>query len=203
MTLIKTLICKGGYMWEFLGSLGAGNWAIIFATLMGPILAVRAQKYIEEIRSHRAGKIYVFTTLMSTRATNISIEHVRALNSIDFAFHGKKVFGLYHHRTRKEQCVLDAWKEYLDHLAPPAEGKIQPLNWNDTRIELMTNLLAFMANDLGFYFDRVHLKRAIYSPQAHTDLESDLLTIRKDVIRLLSGELPLSVRIDDVESELQ
>ncbi len=37
-----------------------GEWVIVFATVMGPILAVQAQKFLERLREHQNGKLWVF-----------------------------------------------------------------------------------------------------------------------------------------------
>ena len=66
--------------------------AIVFATLMGPILAVQAQKFLEELREYRAAKLWIFRSLMTTRMQRESVDHVRALNMMDICFYGKRVF---------------------------------------------------------------------------------------------------------------
>lgn len=60
---------------------------IILATLVGPIVAVQTQKWIERSREDRARKVNVFNTLMATRGLKAaSADHVKALNSIDIIF---------------------------------------------------------------------------------------------------------------------
>jgi hypothetical protein len=63
------------------------DWAIVSATLLGPILAVQAQKWLERWRDYRNRKMWVFQTLMATRAARLEAEHVRALNMIDLVFY--------------------------------------------------------------------------------------------------------------------
>src|SRR5438034_8791127 len=106
------------------------DWVLVSATVLGPVLAVQAQKWVERSREKRNRKDWVFLTLMATRAATLSGEHVRALNTIDLAFYGSRVLGR-NIRSRKDQSVIDAWREYYDHLnsgprddAPEAE-KIQ------------------------------------------------------------------------------
>ena len=64
----------------------SAEWAIVFATLLGPILAVQAQKVLEGLREYRAAKLWVFRSLMTTRMQRLSIDHVRTLNMIDICF---------------------------------------------------------------------------------------------------------------------
>ena len=87
------------------------DWLIVLATIAGPILAVQAQKAVEALRERRGRKERVFAQLMATRAARLSAEHVQALNTIDLVFFGSSVLGI-RRRSRGEQAVLDAWKEY-------------------------------------------------------------------------------------------
>src|SRR5690348_8507290 len=141
------------------------EWAIVGATLMGPVLAVQAQKWIERARERRERKTWVFNTLMATRAARLSNDHVRALNMIDLAFYGRRILG-QSRRTRKEQRVIDAWREYFDHLnSPIPENAPQALQvLLNAREELFVNLLSAIAIECAFEFDRVQLKKGMYSP---------------------------------------
>src|SRR5712691_10499658 len=81
--------------------------AIVIATVMGPILAVQAQKYLERYRDQKRVKDSIFRVLMATRANRLASDHVQALNGIELAFYGG---------GNKEKKVREAWKAYLDHL---------------------------------------------------------------------------------------
>lgn len=88
---------------------------------------------------------------MATRGARLSPEHVRALNMIDLTFYGKGITG----RTKMEQDVLNAWKEYLDHLYEPlSEDETQMRVALAHREELITNLLSAIATERGLKFDR-------------------------------------------------
>ncbi|MCG0019452.1 DUF6680 family protein [Vibrio parahaemolyticus] len=67
------------------------DWITIGAVIIGPILAVQAQKIIENITERKRRKLQLFHTLMETRATRLSGAHVSALNMIDLEFYGKSV----------------------------------------------------------------------------------------------------------------
>jgi hypothetical protein len=102
---------------------------MLFAVLLSPLLAVQVQEWLEQFREKRIRKILIFETLMATRAAGLPPEHVRALNMIDLTFYG----GVPNKRSKKDQQVLDAWKEYLDQLSTPyPEDRQIALNW-DTR----------------------------------------------------------------------
>jgi len=48
--------------------------AMIAATVIGPIAAVQAQKWVEKFRERRNEKMRVFAALMYTRGTRLSLE---------------------------------------------------------------------------------------------------------------------------------
>jgi uncharacterized protein DUF6680 len=173
--------------------MSVAEWSTIGALLLGPVLAVQAQKWIERSKERRSRKLWIFQTLMATRAAKVSTEHVQALNMIDLAFYGRRFFWT-HLKSKKERQIVEAWKEYLDHLAqivPDAEM----MNWSARGDELFVNLLYAISRDVNFDFDRVSLKRGIYSPRAHGDLESDQHVIRKALVKLLSGQTPLKMDV--------
>lgn len=164
---------------------------IIVATLLGPILAVQAQKLVEVLRERRQRKLWVFQTLMATRMARVSGEHVQALNMIDLTFYGGRSFGRI--RTKKEQAVIDSWREYLDNLTEdPGET---PETLYSRRHELFINLLHNIAKDVGFDFNRVELNKGVYSPVAHSELEREQAQVRTLALELLSGQTSLNMNV--------
>jgi hypothetical protein len=170
------------------------DWLVILATIAGPILAVQAQKWVERLRERHNRKLRVFERLMATRAARLSAEHVQALNMIDLVFYGSYFFGI-HRRSKTEQVVIDAWREYLDQLSTRAADAAAVSVWNARNDELFINLLFAIAKDVHYKFDRVQLKKGAYSPQAHGDLELEQNMIRKLVLKLLSGENALKMDV--------
>jgi hypothetical protein len=167
------------------------DWITIAAIIAGPILAVQAQKILESIRHKKMKRLALFHTLMSTRATRLSNEHVAALNMIDIEFYGRKVFGTKF-QTPKEKSVTNAWKNYNDHLNSkylPEQFSI----WVDRGEQLLTLLLYQMSKALGYDFDEVQLKRDCYRPIAHGDLEDDQHKLRKALLEVLAGQRPLPI----------
>ena len=157
---------------------------IISATLIAPLLAVQAQKWLERFRVDHDRKLRVFKTLMATRAASISPEHVQALNMIDLEFQGTKY-----------KAVRTEWKTYLDHLSsyPKEDEKLQAI-WGEKRIDLLAQLLIAMGQSLGYEFDQVHVKKGIYAPEAHSQIENENILLRRGLIRLLYGDA--SVKMD-------
>jgi hypothetical protein len=169
------------------------DYMIVFATLLGPILAVQAQKWIERAGERRNAQKRIFTTLMATRATIVSPDHVQALNMIELDF-GKSRWG---GPSRREKKVLMKWKEYADHLNTPTpdDDKAAVSAWLRKQEDMLVELLDALGTALGYDFDRVNLKRGIYYPRAHGEQERRKDTFERALIAILTGEasLPMSV----------
>ncbi|CRL47622.1 DUF6680 family protein [Pseudomonas sp. URMO17WK12:I11] len=173
--------------------LTVSDWLIVTATLLGPILAVQTQKWLERFKESRSRKLQVFHTLMATRGARLSADHVRGLNMIDLSFYGYVGLG----RTwtsRLDQNVLDAWKEYHDHLCDPAHLNTigNEALWAQ-REELFVNLLFAMGRSLGYQFDRVQLKKSWYSPNAHAQYEARMENLVTAATGVLEGRSPIQV----------
>jgi hypothetical protein len=176
------------------------DWLTILAAIIGLILAVQAQKWVETIRERKGRKLSVFSQLMATRAARLSSEHVQAINMIDLVFYGKFIFGI-HYRSRKEQGILDAWREYHDNLCNGADLlEVQQQAHFAQREELFINLLYTISQDVGFKFDRVRLKRGAYTPQAHEEIEIEQRNIRKAILKTFAGESALNMNIVQMPS---
>ena len=86
-------------------SIKAGDIAIVFATLLGPILAVQAQSFVERHRARRNRRQNIFYVLMRTRATPLAPDAVNALNSVPLEFY-------------KDRVIIDAYSAFIAHTAP-------------------------------------------------------------------------------------
>jgi hypothetical protein len=159
---------------------------MVIAALLAPLLAIQAQKYLESRRQARDRKLAIFKTLMATRATPLSPYHVEALNMIDVEFYG---------RRKKDKNVIQAWKSYLDHLTNAPKDENKNSMWFERINDLSTDLLYEMAIALGYDFDKVHIRRGIYIPKGHTDLEMEQNAIRKGLVEVLAGERALPMHI--------
>jgi hypothetical protein len=160
------------------------NFAIICATLLGPVLAVQTQKWLEGHRAIKERRLAIFRTLMATRAANLSPIHVEALNAVPVEFYGT---------TKKLKAINDAWKLYLDHHT--VDGPATEV-WVNARQDLFIEMLYLISQFLGYNFSKAQIKRDIYSPRAHGDLETDHAIIRQGIVALLKGDfaLPMAVK---------
>ncbi|WP_128921849.1 DUF6680 family protein [Bradyrhizobium nanningense] len=164
---------------------------IAACTLLGPILAVQAQKWVEGFREKRDRRFNIFRTLMATRATNLTAAHVEAINAVPIDFYGDKP-------------IIDAWEEYFEHLTKSADtGAL----WGQRRIDLFTKLLAAIGQRVGYAFSAAQMNR-IYFPNAHGRMEEDAEAIRTGMAALFKGDfnLPLAIKsvpVDPTTAELQ
>jgi hypothetical protein len=158
--------------------------AIVTATLLGPILAVQAQKWLERHRAILERRNTIFRTLMATRAAPLSPVHVEALNAVPVEFYGNK---------GKLKEINESWKVFLDyHLEemPSTDA------WWQKRRELFVNLLHLISEFLRYEFTRSQLARDIYSPKLHGLIENEQTIIRQGLVKLFNGEtvFPMAVK---------
>ena len=161
--------------------------AIVLATFLGPIAAVQVQKYLERKAEAKRRKEWVFYTLMSLRATRLNPEFVRALNTIDFAFHAEKP-----KQVESERQVIRKWRDYLSHVnkqVSEAESKA----WNEKLDEIVVDLLQAMADDLTYPFDRETIRSGGYATKASAEHEKELTEIRRMSLALLQGKIGMPV----------
>lgn len=159
------------------------NLAIVISTLLGPILAVQAQKLLDARRELQRRQLFLFHALMRNRAAPVAPDFVNALNSVPLEFAGAA--------PALEQ-IRSAWRQYMKHMDKP----IDAANWGGRRVELLVALLKHMGHHLNYKFDEVELEHEVYTPIAHGELENDQTLIRRGLAALLSGEkaLPMEVK---------
>jgi hypothetical protein len=174
--------------------MGLNDWLVIIAIIIGPILAIQIQKFIENRKERKKQKMQIFKTLMATRATPLSPLHVEALNMIDIEFYDDKE-------------VKERWKLLLDNFANYPQNTDDPeyktkLNLRSQRsTELLSDLLFEMARSLGYDFDRVHIMRGAYVPKGHADIILGQEFIRQSLVGLFLGKVPIPVEIIDSKEE--
>jgi len=152
------------------------DWLMITAVLLGPVIAVQLTRYLDNKKEIRERKLWIFKTLMATRASTLSPHHVEALNRIDLEFDSS-------HSEEKE--VISAWKAYLDLLG---DTDIPREQWGVRRVDLLVELLHKMAQVLDYEFDKTHIKNSSYYPRGYGELEEDQAAIRRGVKELIEGK---------------
>lgn len=91
--------------------------------------------------------------------------------------------------------VLDLWKEHLDLLSDRALQDRDIDTWitklQDSHVELMMAI----ADDVGYKFDRVVLRKGAYNPEAHGVEEHEQKQLRRLAIGVLEGRNPITMNV--------
>ena len=173
------------------------DWALIAATVAGPVFAVQAQKWVERARDRADRKRWIIYTLMATSNARLSQEHVRALNSIDLTFYGVHLVWFRWQRN-KERVVVKRWHDYLVHLnsTRPIEVGDAQKAWDDIANDHFFNLLDALLTEQHFDFDLMQIKRGNYSPIAHWVADFQNVALRGSALEWLSGQRVVRVSVD-------
>lgn len=163
---------------------------VVISTLIAPLVAIQATRYLDRKREIRSAQQHLFLTLMATRATPTHIRHVEALNSIDVIFSGKK----------NESDIRLAWKAYLDFLATRRWTPENSENWESERKNFHIDLLSKIASYLGYEFDKTHLKNQVYYPERFNNEENYATMGKEALLKVLKGESSISVNIKKTRS---
>jgi len=150
--------------------------AIMAATFLGPIFAVQLQKYIERRGAEEQRQVGIFRTVLISPP--LSYVSVQALNGIKVEF-------------RRVKAVIAAWDLYIDHITP----RNGVFGSDEKRVELYVDLLFQMSEHLGYGLGKVTLKNGFYSPVIHGEIEKDEQAIRKGLIGVFSGQVPISMDV--------
>ena len=183
------------------------DFLVLCAIVGGPFLGIWAHGKLDLGKQAYERKLDIFKTLMTTRATPLSTQHVEALNRIDIEFVGSK-----------GKKVRDAWKVLLDHFdngptAPPIPKVDAPQQvqedynealrqygnnlgrWVRHGDELRTNLLIQMGAFFDYDFDEVQIRKAAYSPKLHGDIENMQRSFLEMANEVLSGNRSLPMYV--------
>lgn len=161
------------------------GWAVLAATLLGPVSAVFVTRWIDTKREKQQRRLHVLRTLMATRRAPLSPEHVNALNLIEIEFYGKK-------------NVLESWKKLLEHFSKTFDPKDEERVARE-RENLKTKLLSDMARVVGYRIEQLEIISGGYMPQYMVNYETEQQAIRRLFAELANGNraLPVEVRKSD------
>jgi uncharacterized protein DUF6680 len=152
----------------------------IVAIVGGPMWALQKQRQLDNERERHTRQLNLFKTLMSFRATPVSLPFVQALNLIDVEFDGPK-----------EQGVRNAWKRLLPQFN-------QDMNKEENVLavrELTTELLVAIGNSLGYPFDKEYLQSAGYYPNGLVWVEQQQNALRFKLLEVLDGQRRVPVGV--------
>ena len=156
------------------------DFAIVFATFMGPIAAVQLQKFLDRHGERNKRQVEVFRALMASRTTPNSPQYVNALNAVPLEFH-------------ENQHVMSAWNDLLIHLNSDASA--QPDAWAQIRVNRFIALLKAMGESLHYNFREAQLQDHAYFPKWQLALMNDQEVVRKGLTDLLTGKTSLPMNV--------
>ena len=169
--------------------------AIVFATILGPILAVWASEIRQQRRQFRDRKEWVFRTLMSTRGAKLRSEHVEAINNIEFAFPRKSCIS-----------VEDARSLYRKHLRHPdsiSQDQATSQAWARKLNDLFAELLYQMSLDLKIPFSKSEITEESYHPDAYIFDELMSKQIKMLTLEVLKNERSIQIYPDFKEENMR
>lgn len=87
---------------------------------------------------------------------------------------------------------------YFDNLSQKYTPEEEAI-WVNKNRDLLADLLYEMGHSLGFRFDKILIKRNVYSPVGHAKIEFEQEQIRKSMLEILSGDkgFPITLISDD------
>jgi hypothetical protein len=168
----------------------------IVAMFSAPVIALNVQRKGDTEREQKGRKLWIFKTLMSSRATRLNANYVQALNMIDIEFIGPQ-----------EKAVRDSWKELLDHYTTwgaksEQQRKIDDKHDEERANELLAEMLVKMGDVLGYDFDKVYIKKGFYYPEGLGNIEAEQHALRRSLLALLAGKgmkLPVAMFSQDFQ----
>ena len=156
-------------------------WSILSATFLGPIAAVIMTRYVDLLRDRRTRRLAIFRTLMATRRSFLSVEHISALNQIELEF-------------QKDTRVMNAYRRYMIHLGTPFDPKDTDRVTRE-RQSLRTKILSEMAKSLSIHVEQLDIFEGGYIPQGYVDIEREQATIRRLLSEIADGKRSLPIEI--------
>ncbi|HVY20412.1 MAG TPA: DUF6680 family protein [Bauldia sp.] len=154
--------------------------ASVIAILLGPIIAVRMTRKQDAAREDRQRKLDLYRTMMHTRSSRLSVDHVRALNTIPVEFN-------------EVPAVMTAFRSYMNLLGAPMPAVDQQERFFEQRNDHFLDLIYQMGLFLGYQFDRRELERLAYVPQGFINDEERNHRAQAVLLEILEGRRPLPV----------
>ncbi len=168
------------------------DWITVAAIVVGPVLALFAQRLLDWMREKKERRVKVYLTLMSLRGVWLHPDSVRALNSIDTVF--EKV---------SDKPARDAWARVIAHVCTPLPNidkfPQEARAWNDRLIDLRVDLYQLLGTAVGYDHTIDYIKTQFYNPQYHIDVELEQMQIRKQFAKAITDN-GLKVVIQNPES---
>lgn len=161
------------------------SWLTIAAIILGPILALFAQRALDDFRETHERQVRLFRELMITRSTRLSPRHVEALNAVPLEFKN----------GTRNRSVLGAWKTYIEHLGSDSTKDAD--GWNRRSTELLVELLYEISERVGLPIEKLSIENEVYLPRLFNIVETEQTALRKYLLEVLNGtggrKIPVAV----------
>jgi Family of unknown function (DUF6680) len=161
------------------------SWLTITAIVAGPILALFAQRVLDDLRETHERQVRLFRELMITRSTRLSPRHVEALNAVPLEFRSGK----------SNARVLNAWKTYLEHLGSDSTNDAD--GWNRRSTELLVELLYEISERVDLPIEKLSIENEVYLPRLFNIVETEQTALRRNLLEVLNGtggrKIPVAV----------
>jgi hypothetical protein len=172
------------------------EWWVVIATVLGPVIAVQTQKFIERASERKRRREWIFTSLMSNRATRQHDDYVKALNLIDLEFSPRRFSGA------SDRPVIDAWRELFGELGQGLAEDEEDINriraWHQRCDDKLVALLSAMGKAVGYKFSNEELRRGIYYPRGRAELEQSYIAFMHGISRIIRGNDAIPMKITEV-----
>ncbi len=165
-------------------------WITTLAIIVGPLAAVLVTVSLERRRRNYERRHNVFRSLMKTRRTALSPEHVEALNLIEIEYHGN---------TNVQASYKKLFEYFVDGISKRDDEDQQSFDKRtaERHSDLLSALLLEMSKDLGYKKDQFEILRGGYSPILHGQIEEDQGKIRKLFAGLHDGNMAIPIAVTD------
>jgi hypothetical protein len=163
--------------------LANGDWAVVIATFVSPIVAVGITLWAQARDSRNRNRMELFSNMMRSRRSPTAIEFVGSLNLVPVHFHAdREVIARY----AELMAVFEdtAWrskdKETIQRIHEKTETTI-------------AYLLSAMSVVLKVPIEQLAILRGAYAPQGRADEEQENRQVRLLLRDMLSGARALAV----------
>lgn len=157
------------------------DWITVAAILIGPVLALFAQRILDWVREKKERRVQLYVTSMSLRGTWLHPDSIRALNAIDTIFD-----------RRSDKTIRDAWANVIKHVAStrpdPQNQPNETRAWGDRLLDLRVDLYQLLGSAVGYSRSVDYIKTHMYVPQYHVDIELEQATIRRQFAKAISDD---------------
>jgi len=162
-------------------SIKATDIAIVFATVVGPVLAIWASEWRQKNRQNQERKEWVFRALLTTRSARLHPDHIQALNHIAFVF-------------SNHAEIKDAWGLYFAHLnTDQGTTEDSSARWHEKSNTLLADLIYLMAKDLNIPFSKTDITQPSYYPRGYEMNDAQQIETRRLLLEILRNERSINM----------